>query len=35
MPQGISINIGLNEVAGRPPAEYGIDPTAFGDMRPG
>jgi predicted TIM-barrel fold metal-dependent hydrolase len=28
-------NIGLNAVAGRPPAEYGIDPTAFSDMRPG
>jgi predicted TIM-barrel fold metal-dependent hydrolase len=28
-------NIGLNAVAGRPPAEYGIDPTSFGDMRPG
>ena len=26
-------NIGLNAVAGRPPAEYGIDPTAFADMR--
>src|SRR5438067_943575 len=28
-------NIGLNAVAGRPPAEYGIDPTSFADMRPG
>jgi len=28
-------NIGLNAVAGRPPAEYGIDPTSFNDMRPG
>jgi hypothetical protein len=28
-------NIGLNAVAGRPPAEYGIDPTSFDDMRPG
>jgi predicted TIM-barrel fold metal-dependent hydrolase len=28
-------NIGLNAVAGRPPAEYGIDPTSFADMRHG
>jgi predicted TIM-barrel fold metal-dependent hydrolase len=28
-------NIGLNAVAGRPPAEYGADPTSFADMRPG
>jgi predicted TIM-barrel fold metal-dependent hydrolase len=28
-------NVGLNAVAGRPPAEYGVDPTAFADMRPG
>jgi predicted TIM-barrel fold metal-dependent hydrolase len=28
-------NIGLNAVAGRPPAEYGIDPTSFADMREG
>ncbi len=28
-------NIGLNAVAGRPPAEYGVDPTAFEDMRTG
>jgi len=28
-------NIGLNAVAGRPPAEYGIDPTSFADMRDG
>jgi len=28
-------NIGLNAVAGRPPAEYGVDPTSFDDMRPG
>ncbi|HEY2814756.1 MAG TPA: hypothetical protein VGJ03_14925, partial [Acidimicrobiales bacterium] len=27
-------NIGLNAVAGRPPAEYGVDPTSFADMRP-
>jgi predicted TIM-barrel fold metal-dependent hydrolase len=28
-------NIGLNAVAGRPKEEYGIDPTAFDEMRPG
>ncbi|HMQ24642.1 MAG TPA: amidohydrolase family protein [Acidimicrobiales bacterium] len=28
-------NIGLNAVAGRPPEEYGIEPAAFSDMRPG
>ncbi|WP_261567316.1 amidohydrolase family protein [Frankia gtarii] len=28
-------NIGMNAVAGRPPEEYGIDPTAFDEMRPG
>ncbi len=28
-------NIGLNAVAGRPRAEYGIEPTAFDEMRPG
>ncbi|MBE3199984.1 MULTISPECIES: amidohydrolase family protein [Parafrankia] len=28
-------NIGLNAVAGRPKAEYGIEPTAFEEMRPG
>jgi predicted TIM-barrel fold metal-dependent hydrolase len=28
-------NIGLNAVAGRPPDEYGIDPTSFDEMRPG
>jgi predicted TIM-barrel fold metal-dependent hydrolase len=28
-------NIGLNAVAGRPPAEYGIDPTSFAEMRDG
>src|SRR5438132_5643213 len=28
-------NIGLNAVAGRPPEEYGIDPTSFDEMRPG
>ncbi len=28
-------NIGLNAVSGRPPEEYGIDPTAFSEMRSG
>jgi predicted TIM-barrel fold metal-dependent hydrolase len=28
-------NVGLNAVAGRPPEEYGLDPTKFSDMRPG
>lgn len=28
-------NIGLNAVAGRPPEEYGLDPTSFDEMRPG
>ena len=28
-------NIGLNAVAGRPKDEYGIEPTAFDEMRPG
>ncbi|HWW54602.1 MAG TPA: amidohydrolase family protein [Acidimicrobiales bacterium] len=28
-------NVGLNAVAGRPPEEYGLDPTKFEDMRPG
>ncbi|HZJ27657.1 MAG TPA: amidohydrolase family protein [Acidimicrobiia bacterium] len=28
-------NIGLNAVAGRPKDEYGVDPTAFDEMRPG
>jgi predicted TIM-barrel fold metal-dependent hydrolase len=28
-------NIGLNAVAGRPKEEYGVEPTAFGEMRPG
>jgi predicted TIM-barrel fold metal-dependent hydrolase len=28
-------NIGLNAVAGRPPEEFGIEPTAFTEMRPG
>jgi hypothetical protein len=28
-------NVGLNAVAGRPPDEYGIEPTKFSEMRPG
>jgi hypothetical protein len=28
-------NIGLNAVAGRPPEEYGWEPTSLGQMRPG
>lgn len=28
-------NIGLNAVAGRPPEEYGVEPTSFSEMRPG
>jgi predicted TIM-barrel fold metal-dependent hydrolase len=28
-------NVGLNAVAGRPPEEYGIDPTSFDELRPG
>ena len=28
-------NIGLNAVAGRPPDEYGIEPTHFTEIRPG
>ena len=28
-------NIGLNAVAGKPPEEYGIEPTTFAEMRPG
>jgi len=28
-------NVGLNAVAGRPREEYGVDPTAFDEMRPG
>ncbi len=28
-------NIGLNAVVGRPPEEYGVEPTAFAQMRPG
>jgi predicted TIM-barrel fold metal-dependent hydrolase len=28
-------NVGLNAVAGRPKDEYGVEPTAFDEMRPG
>src|SRR4051812_11830408 len=28
-------NIGLNAVAGKPPGEYGIEPTSFAEMRKG
>ena len=28
-------NVALNAVAGRPKDEYGIEPTSFGDIRPG
>src|SRR5580693_3327221 len=28
-------NIGLNAVAGRPKEEYGVEPTAFDEIRPG
>ncbi len=28
-------NVGLNAVAGRPKEEYGVEPTAFDEMRPG
>jgi predicted TIM-barrel fold metal-dependent hydrolase len=28
-------NIGLNAVVGRPPEEYGVEPTSFAQMRPG
>src|SRR5262245_18689449 len=29
------INIGLNAVVGRPPEEYGMEPTSFDQLRPG
>lgn len=32
---GIIPNVGLNAVAGRPKSEYGVEPTAFDEMRPG
>jgi len=28
-------NVGLNAVAGRPPEEFGMDPTSFEELRPG
>ncbi len=28
-------NMGLNAVAGRPPEEYGVEPTSFDQLRPG
>jgi predicted TIM-barrel fold metal-dependent hydrolase len=28
-------NVGLNAVTGRPPEEYGLDPTSFDELRPG
>jgi len=28
-------NVGLNAVAGRPPEEYGFEPTSYAQMRPG
>jgi predicted TIM-barrel fold metal-dependent hydrolase len=28
-------NVGLNAVAGRPPAEYGVEPTSFAEIREG
>ena len=28
-------NVGLNAVAGRPPEEYGMEPTALSQLRPG
>jgi len=28
-------NVGLNAVAGRPPEEYGVEPTALSQLRPG
>jgi predicted TIM-barrel fold metal-dependent hydrolase len=31
----VTMNIGLNAVAGVPPEEYGTDPTRFDQMRPG
>jgi predicted TIM-barrel fold metal-dependent hydrolase len=34
--QGMELpNIGLNAVAGRPPDEYGLEPTSFAEMRDG
>lgn len=31
----LSMSVGLNAVVGRPPADYGLEPAAFSDMRPG
>ena len=34
--EGVEIpNVGLNAVAGRPPEEYGFEPTAFDEIRRG
>jgi predicted TIM-barrel fold metal-dependent hydrolase len=34
--EGVEVpNVGLNAVAGRPPEEYGFEPTAFDEMRRG
>jgi len=34
--EGVELpNVGLNAVVGRPPEEYGIEPTSFEEMRPG
>ena len=33
--RGEDPDVGLNAVAGRPKEEYGIEPTAFDEMRPG
>ncbi len=33
--QGEARNSGLNAVAGRPPEEYGLEPTTFEELRPG
>jgi len=31
----LSQSVGLNAVVGRPPEDYGLEPAAFADMRPG
>jgi predicted TIM-barrel fold metal-dependent hydrolase len=31
----LSQSVGLNAVVGRPPEDYGLEPAAFSDMRPG
>jgi len=34
--EGVEIgNVALNAVAGRPPEEYGMEPTSFSELRPG